>query len=306
MGAMSKPSVILKNLSEPSKIPAFEPVPRKLRQHKGWTPARQRAFIEALAETASVGRTAKMVNMSTVSCYGLRKHPQGADFRRAWDAAIDLGVQHLKDIAFERAVEGQLEPVWQRGKLVGHKRKYSDALLMFLLKNYGTDENGRNVTVNYVHARAGVAVPRDARPGGAEAGAEAQATTMTVRASKPSVKSCAKQEQAADILSQFKGVKLDRAARAEISNALIACAARQREIEGSYDDPEISAFTAGKMTPLWLGTFEPPHGWVEDVGTFDPDEPSWRDIGAEPYVPPVYDAEEGEQTQDSGAGVAGD
>jgi hypothetical protein len=58
-----------------------------------------------------------------------------------------MGIQHLKDIAFERAVERRLQPVWQSGKLVGHKRVHSDRLLMFLLRQYETDDNGRNVTV---------------------------------------------------------------------------------------------------------------------------------------------------------------
>ena len=45
-------------------LPAFAPVPRKYR-HDGWTPERQVAFIEALADTGSVTRAAGMVSMST-------------------------------------------------------------------------------------------------------------------------------------------------------------------------------------------------------------------------------------------------
>jgi hypothetical protein len=228
--------------------------------------------------------------MSVVSCYQLRNHPQGESFRQAWNAAVDAGIAHLKDIAFERAVEGQLEPVWQAGKLVGHKRKYSDALLMFLLRQYGTDADGKRVTVNYVRTRAAVA----AREG--VAGAEAEATTMTVHSAKPNVKGCAAQERAAETISQFAGVTLDAAAQAEIAETLNACAARQRENAGSYDDPEQTSFTAGKATPLWLGNFEPPHGWVQDVEPFDPDEPSWQSIGDDRYLESqVFGEEQGEE-----------
>lgn len=42
-------------------LPAFAPVPRKCNRHDGWTPARQKAFIEAFADTGSVGRAAGQV-----------------------------------------------------------------------------------------------------------------------------------------------------------------------------------------------------------------------------------------------------
>src|SRR5205085_11374170 len=44
-------------------VPEFAPVPRKYR-HDGWTPERQKAFIEALADCGSVTRAAAMVNMA--------------------------------------------------------------------------------------------------------------------------------------------------------------------------------------------------------------------------------------------------
>ena len=260
----------------------FAPVPRQQYRENGWIPARQAAFVQRLAETGSVRQAAAAVNMSRVSCYNLKNHAQGVDFARAWDAALDMGVQHLKDIAFERAVEGRLEPVWQAGKLVGHKRVYSDGLLMFLLRQYGTDANGRNVTVQYVRTRAAVAAAQG-EAGATGAAAEAEATTMTVRSNKAPAKDSRKQDSAAAVIDGFEGCALDDTAQAEIASTLAACAARQRELGGTYDDPETTAFTAGKDTPLWLGTLEPPHGWVDDVEPFDPAEPSWQTIGDKTY-----------------------
>ena len=89
-------------------LPDFAPVPRKCARHDGWTPARQRAFIEALADTGSVSRAAALVNMAAEGAYALRRQPGADEFRRAWEAALDYGVARMKDIAFERAVEGML------------------------------------------------------------------------------------------------------------------------------------------------------------------------------------------------------
>ena len=134
-------------------LPEFTPVPR-LYRHDGWTPEQQKAFIEALADTGSVSRAAGLVNMAQANCYTLRRAPGAESFRRAWEAALDFGVQRLKDIAFERAIEGQLSPVFVAGKLMGFRRIRNDALLMFCLRHYGQDSNGKRTTVNYFSTRA--------------------------------------------------------------------------------------------------------------------------------------------------------
>jgi hypothetical protein len=41
--------------AERPPLPEFAPVPRKFR-HDGWTPERQKAFVEALADCGSVRR----------------------------------------------------------------------------------------------------------------------------------------------------------------------------------------------------------------------------------------------------------
>ena len=114
-------------------LPQFEPVPRKYR-HDGWTPERQKAFIAALADTGSVKRAAFHVNMSPEGAYWLRRQPGSETFRRAWEAALDFGVQRMKDEAFDRALNGQLVPVFVGGKLKGFRRVKNDRLLMFCLR----------------------------------------------------------------------------------------------------------------------------------------------------------------------------
>jgi hypothetical protein len=122
-------------------VPEFEPVPRKAR-YDGWTPERQRAFIDALAELGSVKAAAKRINMSAEGAYYLRRQPGAESFRAAWAAALDHGVQRLADIAIDRATEGVANPVFWRGEIVGEKRKYNDRLLMFILRHHLADRYG--------------------------------------------------------------------------------------------------------------------------------------------------------------------
>jgi hypothetical protein len=117
------------------ELPAFTPVPRQYRRHDGWTPERQRGFIEALADTGSVETAARAVDMSTEGAYQLRRQPGAGEFRAAWEAALALGIQRIEDVAMDRALNGTEEPVYSYGKLVGTRIKHNDRLLMFMLRN---------------------------------------------------------------------------------------------------------------------------------------------------------------------------
>ncbi|WP_298291649.1 hypothetical protein [Novosphingobium sp.] len=116
-------------------LPAFTPVPRQTSRHDGWTPERQRGFIEALADTGSVKHAAHAVNMTAVGAYYLRRQPEADEFRKAWEAALALGVQRLEDIAMDRALNGVESPVDSYGKIIGTRMVYNDRLLMFILRN---------------------------------------------------------------------------------------------------------------------------------------------------------------------------
>jgi len=128
------------------EIPSFTPVPRQCQRHDGWTEQRQCDFIEALADTGSVTAACKVVDMSTVGAYYLRRQPGAESFRKAWAAALDLGVQRLEDVAMERALNGVDEPVYSYGELVGVRKKVNDRLLMFMLRNRAPDRFGNSVT----------------------------------------------------------------------------------------------------------------------------------------------------------------
>lgn len=120
---------------------AYDWVPvLKKRRKDGWSPDKQRAFIEALADGGSVANAARAVGMSESSAYRLRRAPGAEAFDRAWSAAIDAASKKLLDAAFERALVGSEEPVFDRdGNRVGRRLRQSDRLLMFLLRAYGPD-----------------------------------------------------------------------------------------------------------------------------------------------------------------------
>ena len=138
------------------EVPPFDPVPRRARRHDGWTIARQRGFIEALADTGSVAAAAKAVNMSAEGAYALRRAPGADSFRAAWRAALDLGVQRIEDVAMDRALNGVEQPVYSYGKLVGSRTAYNDRLLMFMLRNRAPERfaEGRPKRLNALDRQA--------------------------------------------------------------------------------------------------------------------------------------------------------
>ena len=119
------------------------PVRRRPR-HDGWTDEKQRRFIEALADTGLVSHAAKAVGMSRESANRLRRSPHGAAFARAWDAARCHAGAALEDIAFERAIEGQEQNIYNEyGDIVVTKRVVNDRMLTFLLGHLMPERYGK-------------------------------------------------------------------------------------------------------------------------------------------------------------------
>ncbi|WP_296716230.1 hypothetical protein [Erythrobacter sp.] len=127
---------------------AFTPVPRQCERHDGWTPQRQRTFIEALADTGSVAAACKTADMSQAGAYHLRRQPGADEFRAAWQRALDFGVQRIEDVAMDRALNGVEEPLYSYGALIGTRTRYNDRLLMFMLRNRAPERfaDGRRVS----------------------------------------------------------------------------------------------------------------------------------------------------------------
>ena len=99
----------------------------------GWTAQRQRDFLENLASCGSVSAAARSVGMSRESAYALRRRAGARGFSQAWDAARLLAAEHLVDLAWDRASQGVLRPVYYHGELMGEVRHYDNRLLLGLI-----------------------------------------------------------------------------------------------------------------------------------------------------------------------------
>lgn len=106
-------------------------LPDSRKRLAGWSAERQRLFLVNLAETGSVHLASAAARLTARSAYRLRARSPG--FAAAWDTADQLAVGRLSAIAFDRAINGRTEQVWQEGELVAEKRLPSDRLLMWLL-----------------------------------------------------------------------------------------------------------------------------------------------------------------------------
>ena len=132
------------------------PVRRRARAD-GFSEAKQRLFIETVADTGSVETAAQTVGMTVQSCYRLRRAPGAEAFAAAWNAAIQQAAFKLADVAFERAINGSDEPVFDRdGRRVGRRLKPSDRMVMFLLRAH--------LPERYRHAHHSVRYPDEAPP----------------------------------------------------------------------------------------------------------------------------------------------
>ena len=125
----------------PADLTDFAPVPVSER-HDGWTPDKQRAFIEELADTGSVPAAAKAVGMGVEGAYRLRRRADAAGFAEAWDAAYGMMTRRLTDAAFARAIHGVTNPVYHAGEVVGERVQYDERLTRFLLERHDPRGHG--------------------------------------------------------------------------------------------------------------------------------------------------------------------
>jgi len=97
-----------------------------------FTPGKRAAFIAELAKTGYPYPAAHEVGVSVGTVYHHRRTDPA--FAEQWEKALEDNTQQLEKEAKRRAFEGILEDVYYAGKRVGQQRRFSDNLLMFLLK----------------------------------------------------------------------------------------------------------------------------------------------------------------------------
>ncbi len=105
----------------------------------------QTIFLTKLAETGNVSTSCRAAKIERSTAYRLRWSDE--TFKTAWDEALDIATGLLEDEAWRRAEQGWLEPVFQKGDKVGEVRKFSDTLLIFLLKAHNPKKYRENIDV---------------------------------------------------------------------------------------------------------------------------------------------------------------
>lgn len=119
--------------ADPANHIPFDPVPRRRARRRGWSEARQRAFIFALSRCGSVARAARSVGMTSRSVYQLLDSPGADSFAEAWDKAIEEGTERVRSDALQRALGGTFIPVYRRGRIVRVEHRHCDRLAIALL-----------------------------------------------------------------------------------------------------------------------------------------------------------------------------
>ena len=114
---------------------------RKVR--RPWKPL----FLDTLRGTGNVRLATSNADVARQVAY--RARDSSATFRADWDEALEEARELLEAEARRRAAIGVDEPVFYKGKVVGHIRKYSDNLLMFLLKAHWPEKFRDNYAVEH-------------------------------------------------------------------------------------------------------------------------------------------------------------
>ena len=155
-----------KALHAPRTAIRFTPVPRRAR-FDGWTAEKQIHFIETLALTGSLRAAAASVNMSEQGAIWLRKLPGSESFNAAWDAAVAVGTEAIREKLVDHALNGIPEDVWHGGKKVGERRRFNHRSMMWVVekgdklrmeaearaRNYALSDEGRRAQAEELRER---------------------------------------------------------------------------------------------------------------------------------------------------------
>lgn len=92
----------------------------------------QASFLQHLSQSGNVSAAARAAGRSRQYFY--RCHRRNPAFAAAWAHAVEEAADRLELEAVRRAVDGVETEQFYQGQVIGVVRRYSDALLMFLLK----------------------------------------------------------------------------------------------------------------------------------------------------------------------------
>ena len=166
---------------------AFTPVPVRARGD-GWTPERQRRFIQALSLIGVVAAAARAVGKSATAAYNLRARPDADSFAEAWDIAQSMAGDRAYEQAIDRALNGVEVPRFYRGVQVGSVRR-PDYRLAFKVLDHHLARSRPTIDLGTALAMIGDEIPP----------AAASSTTSDARTPPPAPSSTTSGDAAAPL-----------------------------------------------------------------------------------------------------------
>jgi hypothetical protein len=130
---MADPSFALTDSGADTPAAALPAPLTASRRADGWSPDRQRAFLEGIADGQSVEAACRAVGLSVASAYAFRRRAAGAAFALGWRAAILVARDIIADRLLARALEGQEESWTRADGSIGTRRRFDNRLAMALL-----------------------------------------------------------------------------------------------------------------------------------------------------------------------------
>jgi len=135
---------------------------------------KQRLFLAAYARCGLIGLAAESAKLHRNA--HARWLKGGEAYRKAFEDSRERAIEAMESEARRRAVEGVQEAVWYEGTKCGTRQRYSDPLLMFLLKAARPDTYAERAQVAMdVRHQIAEQFPELARPGRAAAKATLEA-----------------------------------------------------------------------------------------------------------------------------------
>ena len=102
------------------------------RQYLLFDAKRQKNFLNVLRDCVNITSACRQIQVSPQTI--LRRRKSDVKFARDFDQCMDEAIDMMEGEARRRAVDGYKEPVFRNGKQIGEITRYSDSLLMFLMK----------------------------------------------------------------------------------------------------------------------------------------------------------------------------
>jgi hypothetical protein len=117
--------------------------------NKGEHP-KKTAFLAAYAECGVISRACKIADIGRTTYYDWMD--SDSSFVAAFGEAHAHAVESMEAEARRRAIEGWDEPVFHEGSVCGYKRKFSDTLLIFMLKGAKPETYRDSLSVEGKHS----------------------------------------------------------------------------------------------------------------------------------------------------------